>query len=350
MRTIFLSSLLAVLTAWAPVGAADGSPAEAGPSPSWLALGETLAAAPVTETKTKTVRQAESAPEPPCKPPPLPLHSIEGVGGTLTVPTAYVCNPGHAGCKCSLPSASLTYLYAGGGKSLQTFAITQTFLRRIELGYALDRLDLGNFPHAISKATAGAAHIRQDLYMHNFNLRGMLLEENSFSLPWMPAVTAGFHFKYNTGTESIGRQLEKALGVNLLKTVGYRRHYGFDYTLTASKTIVLGRPFILSGTLRCSSGSNIGLTGFADECQFSFETHVICLLTDWLALAYEFRQKSNPYHRLPPLIGKEGNWHAILVGIILSDRLTLAGGWARLGELANTDADGAWGVQIKYEF
>ena len=185
VRTIFLSSLLAVLTAWAPVGAADGSPAEAGPSASWLALGETLA--PVTETKTKTVRQAESAPEPPCKPPPLPLHSIEGVGGTLTVPTAYVCNPGHAGCKCSLPSASLTYLYAGGGKSLQTFAITQTFLRRIELGYALDRLDLGNFPHAISKATAGAAHIRQDLYMHNFNLRGMLIEENSFSLPWKPA-------------------------------------------------------------------------------------------------------------------------------------------------------------------
>lgn len=349
MKAAYSVSILVLLLASAEAWSAERPATGADESTTWLALGKELAAADA-ETKAKASGEVEAAGQAPCKPPPLPLHSIEGVGGTLTVATAYLCHPGPAGCKCSLPGASFTYLYASGKKSLQAFVVTQTFLRRIEAGYALNRLDLGNFPHLLTKATGGLVRPRQDLYMHNFNLRAMLVEENSFSQPWLPAITAGVHFKYNTGIKSIGKEINKKLGVPLLKQIGYRRNYGFDYTLTASKTVVLGRPFIFSATLRCSSGSNIGLTGFADNCQFSFECHAICLVTDWLAVAYEFRQKSNPYHRMPGLIGKEGNWHNILVGIILTDRLTLAGGWACLGELANSDADGAWGVQLKYEF
>jgi len=330
------------------VWAVEGSPDAAA---TWLAAGQALAAdapgaADAPHGPAKGAATAKAHP----KPPPLPLHTIEGLGGTLTVPSAYLCNCGVPGTKCSLPSVSFTYLYFSGGKSLQAAAVTQTFFRRLAVSYAVNRLDLGSFPHAMAKATGGAVHTRQDLYMHNFNLRAMLIEENSFGQSWMPAITAGVHFKYNTGIESLRKEITKKVGVDLLRGIGYQRNYGMDYTLTASKTVVIGRPFIFSATLRNSSGSNIGLTGFADHCQFSVECHAICLVTDWLCLAYEFRQKSNPYDRIPGLMGKESNWHAILVGIILSDRLTLAGGWARMGELANADADGVWGIQIKYEF
>ena len=312
------------------------------PKETWLGQ---VAAAETTETVVKTETKEVVVERGGEKPPPWPLHTLEGLGGGVINPTAYLVNGGPPGTDIPLPTASFTYLYVGGRKSSQIFVASQTLYKRVGVSYALHRFDLGNLPRTISKATGGLAHIRQDLYLHNINLRGVLIQENSFDCPWLPQITAGFHFKYNTGIKSIDNELG-----NALEGIGYERHYGFDYTLTASKTVVLGRPFIFSGTLRNSAASNIGLTGFADDCQWSFEGNVICLLTDRIGLGYEFRQKSNPYDRVPGLLGDEGNWHAILLGFAITDRLTVAAAWARLGEVGNTDADGAWGVQVKYEF
>ena len=311
------------------------------PKDSWL--GEVAAAETKSETiveKTTVVETASTS-----KPPPLPPHTLEGIGGGVITPTAYLVNAGAPGTDIPLPAVSFTYLYVGGEKSSQIFVASQSIYKRLAISYALNRFDLGNLPRTISKATFGAAHIRQDLYLHNINLRGVLIEENSFDCPWLPQVAAGFHFKYNTGIKSINNELGGALD-----GIGYERHYGFDWTLTASKTIPIVRPFIFSATLRNGNGSNTGLTGFADNCQWSFEGNAICLVTDWMGVGYEFRQKSNPYDRVPGLIGDEGNWHSIIVAFILTDRLTVAFAWARLGEVGNTDADGAWGVQVKYEF
>ena len=69
-----------------------------------------------------------------------------------------------------------------------------------------------------------------------------------------------------------------------------------------------------------------------------------------MGVAYEIRQKSNPYDRVRGLMGKESNWHTICLAFLITDRLSVAVGWARLGEVGNTDADGAWGCQLKYEF
>ena len=285
-----------------------------------------------------------AAPTSPTKSPPLPLHTIEGVGGCLVVPVAYLVNPGPEGTVVGMPAASFTYINTSTSKSLQAFAVTQTFLRRIEIGYALDRFDLGTWPKAVQK-NLGRRVRRHDVYLHNFNVRGMLIEENSWDQPWLPAVTAGVHFKHNTGMRSIDGNTGGAP-----TSLGFARTNGIDYTLTLSKTVMLGRPFIFTGGMRNSQASHVGLLGFADSCATTVEGSVICLLTDWLAMAYEFRQKENPYNRSPGLVGKEGNWHTICFGLILSDRLTVAGGWARMGELANSDVDGAWGFQIKYEF
>ena len=279
----------------------------------------------------------------PAKPAPLPLHTIEGVGGVLVTPTAYLVNPGPAGTKIGLPTASITYVNLGQ-KSLQTFAVTETFLGRFEIGYAISRFDLGTLGHAVKKATG--VSIRDEVYLHHFNLRALVIEENSFGLP-LPAITAGMHVKVNCGIRSIDNKTGR-----VLSNLGYERNNGIDFTLTASKTFpdVFGRPVIVSAGLRNSRGHQIGYLGFGDECATTVEGSVICLVTDWLAVAYEFRQKTNPYDNLDGLIDAEDNWHTIAVGIVVNEHLTISGGWGHFGRVFNSTENCGWGIQLKYEF
>jgi len=175
----------------------------------------------------------------------------------------------------------------------------------------------------------------------------VLIEENQFG-PWTPQVTASAIFKYNQGIDEINHDLAGGL-----RAIGYRRHYGTDFTLTASKMVVVplvNRPFIFTVGGRNSSASNIGYTGFSDECAFSLETSVICMITDKLAAFYEFRQKENPYDTVPGLIGTESSWHGAALAYIVSPNLVIAVAYGRMGEVGNSDVDGAWGFQIKWEF
>jgi len=315
--------------------------AEQDPGETWLSLAEAKVekAAPAADAAA-----AEDAPAAPGKLPPLPLHTIEGVGGVLITPTAYLVNPGPEGTKIGLPTASITYVNLGK-KSIQAFAVTQTFFRRFEIGYAINRFDLGTLGDAVKKALG--ASIREDVYLHHFNFRALLIEEDSFGLP-LPAITAGAHLKINSGISSINNELGGAL-----ESIGYDSPCGVDFTLTASKTfakLAFGRPVIVSVGMRNSRASQIGYLGFADHCATTVEGNVICLLTDRLVLAYEFRQKTNPYDKIDGLIGSEDNWHTIALGYVVNNHLTISGGYGRFGTVFNSTEDCGWAIQIKYEF
>ena len=305
----------------------------------WLAMGEMK----IPEIMAP-LSLGLTPPEEPRKGPPLPPHNIEGVGGCLITPMAYLVNPGPEGTKVGLPAVSFSFMDLGHKKNVTAFAVTQTFFRRFELGYSVSRFDLGNLPNDVSNMTG--FHIgRSDVYLHNFNLRAQLIEEDSFDLP-LPAVTAGVHFKYNCGIRTIDNRTQGAFSA-----IGMERSNGVDFTLTATKTVpVFGRPVMLTAGLRNSQAAQIGYLGFADECQTTIETGVVCLVTDWLAVGYEFRQKVNPYDKIDGLIEDEDNWHAVVVGLVLSDNLTLCAAWGCLGNMANTDASGSWGLQLKYNF
>ena len=279
-------------------------------------------------------------------PPPLPFHSIEGYGGGAITPMAYLVNPGPEDSAFGIPSVALSTVLIGR-KNLQTLSITETLFQRIELGYSVERLGLGTLPGDIEDATAVDIG-RDEVWLHNFNVRGLLLEENSFGLP-LPAVTAGVHFKVNDGIKGINDRLSNALG-----SIGYDESSGIDFTLTASKTLVgkltLNRPLILTGGLRNGSGAQLGFLGFGDDRSTTFEGSVAYLPTDWLLVAYEFRQKANPYHQIPGLVGDEDNWHAIDVSWIINEHITLVAGWGAFGNMVNTEENGAWWLQFKYEF
>jgi hypothetical protein len=225
--------------------------------------------------------------------------------------------------------------------------MTETVLGRIEFGYGLDRLGLGSLPHDIREAT-GVDIDRGEVWLHNFNVRGMLVEENSFGLP-LPALTGGVHFKVNEGIDDVNHKLGGALS-----SIGYDKANGEDYTLTASKTLLgdwtLKRPLIVTGGLRNSSAAELGLLGFGEHRSWTFEGSVAYVPFDWLLVAYEFRGKNDPYSEIPGLVGDEDNWNAIDVSWILNKNATLVAGWGAFGNLANSHENGAWWLQFKYEF
>lgn len=295
-----------------------------------------------------TYYQAAPPPPAPTKAPPLPLHTIEGVGGGLAVPLAYLVNPGPEGTIMGMPTPSITYLNTGKRKDLTVLAVTQTWFRRIELGYALARFHLGNLPHVITKTT-GLTTSKGDLILHNFNARGLIVEENSFG-PWCPSIVAGVQVKYNSDMRKFNDDL-----MDVPESLGYEKSNGIDYVLTVSKTIPPGTigslpPIILTVGARNSKASNFGLTGFGDQSRWTAEFDIVVVLAKNFAVAYEYRGRNDPYHPLPPVIYNEEDLHAIRAAWIINDRMTLAGGIARLGNVANTDVPLAYGLQLKYEF
>ena len=289
---------------------------------------------------------AATEPAAPAKGPPLPFHTIEGVGGGAITPMAYLVNPGPADTVVSLPSVSFSYV-GMHGKGVAVPAVTETLFGRVELGFAAEHLDLGTLPGDIQAAT-GVDIGHSDEWLYNLNGRVLAIEENSFDLP-LPAVTIGADLKINDTIGDINNRLGGALG-----TIGYSRDWGVDFTQTATKMfpeLAFGRPLIVTAGLREGEGSNLGFLGFSNSYDVSFEGNVACLVTDWLVVAYEYRNKPHAFSDgLSPLIQRESDWHGLDVAWLINSRATLVGGYAFLGNVANSNANNSWWVQLKYEF
>ena len=244
-----------------------------------------------------------------------------------------------------MPSISFAYLQVGS-KSFQTLAVSETFYGRIEIGYALGHFYTGSWADVLRR-DMGVDIRRNNVYLHNFNLRVLVIEEDSFGLP-LPAVTVGAHYKHNDGIARIDRYLSGALGA-----IGFAHRDSADFVITASKTIpeaLFDRPLVGSVGLRRSRASQLGYLGFSDDWTATMEASVACYLADELVVAYEFRQKTNAYGQIDGIIGDENNWHAVYFGWQVDKHLTIAGGWVYMGTLLNSDNANGVGLQVKYEF
>ena len=304
------------------------------------------AADPATSAKeTKAVVPTSTE-----KAPPLPLHTIEGVGGIVITPVAYLVNPGPAGTTFGLPSTSVTYVKANT-KNVETAAITETLFGRVELGYAASRFGIGNLVTDVKDLTG--IGINDHVIVHNFNARVLTLPENSFGLP-LPAVTLGAAYKYNDGISDINNKLGGAL-----TSIGYKRDDGVDFTLTATKAFpkVFGRPLLVTAGLRESEAEQLGYLGFGDNYRLTFEGNLAYGITDWLWLAGEFRGKANAYQQIANplqngryLIDREDNWWTVGAAFVINPHSTVTVGWGHFGPLLNTTENKGLAVQAKYEF
>jgi len=291
--------------------------------------------------------KAPAASEPaaaPSQPPPLPFHTIEGYGGGAITPIAYLVNPPPEGQTLGLPAAAFSYVSLAD-KSLIALTLTETLLGRFELGIGADQLSLGTLPGDIQGYT-GVNIGTNSLWLNSFNLRVLALPENSFDLP-LPALTTGVQFKYNYGIDGINDSLGGALN-----TIGYQRPYGADFTLTATKAIIIPeweRPLILSAGGRGSDSNSLGFLGFGNRWSVTFEGNVVLIPIDNWVVAYEFRQNGNSYGTIPPLLRGVDNWNAFDISYMVGSHIDIVAGYGIFGNIANTTADSAWWLHFKYE-
>ena len=75
--------------------------------------------------------------------PPLPFHNVEGNSGVFITSTAYLANPPEEGKIFGLPSVSTSFA-AIGEKDFESFVVTENIWAKVELGYALERMGLGD--------------------------------------------------------------------------------------------------------------------------------------------------------------------------------------------------------------
>lgn len=280
--------------------------------------------------------------------PPLPTHQVEGNSGVFITPTAYFANPAEPNEVFGLPSISGTYADIGE-KNFEAFVVTENLWGKVEFGYALERIGLGDWPDDVRTATG--MHVDNHALMHNFNTRLMVIEEGGLECSWMPAVTLGAHFKWNQSHDDIDEQLGGTCDM-----LGSDHDSGIEFTAVATKTIanVLPRPLILSAGLRNGDGIHTGLLGFAGERRTTFEGSLIYFLSDKLLLASEYRQKSDLCDQITvggiDLVKAENDWWDICLAYIVSDHVTVAGGYANFGNILNHREDNVWAIQVKYEF
>jgi len=301
------------------------------------------AASPSPTPPAASTASAQPATAKPEKPLPLPLHEIEGNGGIFSTLSAYLVNPPRDGEPVGRPSVGLGYINLGHGRDLVPLTLTETPWKRLELGFGYDLLNLGDLPTAI--AHAGGPQIDDNLVMYNANARLQLLQENEFDQKWLPAVTAGIHFKYNDGINTIDRQLGGGLS-----HIGLSNHEGLDFTLYASKMLTfLPRPVLINVGGRATKSAEIGLLGFTDQYSFVFESSLVVLVTDRFMLAGEYKQQPTGFTPTA-LIGTPDDWWTIDAGYVINRHMTVAVGYGHFGTVANHQANTVWGITAKWEF
>jgi hypothetical protein len=284
------------------------------------------------------------------KPPPLPLHQIEGNGGIFATLSAYIVNPPRKGEPIGRPSVGFAYVNLGADKNLEALTVTESPFSRLELGYGWDHLGLGNLPLALRNF--GLVNYHQDeVQLHNFNARFQILKEGEFDQKWIPALTAGVHYKYNDGISEVRNEVQQDAGVDVLGLHGLSRKQGVDYTLYASKLFTqLPRPVLLELGGRATEGVWDGLGGFTDSYNFVFEGNVVVFVTDSIALAAEYKQQPRDYQPIGNLVQREGDWWTIDAAYVVNKHLTLAVGYGHFGNVLNSQANGVWGITTKWEF
>jgi hypothetical protein len=280
-------------------------------------------------------------PAQPEKPAPLPLHQIEGSGGIFSTLSAYIVNPPRGGEPVGRPSVGFAYVHLGNGRALEAFTLTETPWKRLELGYASDRLDLGDLPQDVERAT-GVRLRDHGVRLDVLSARLQVVPEGAS----VPAITLGVHYKTNDGIGRIDRDLGGAL-----RATGIEDTSGVDYTLYASKLIKsLPAPLLLNAGLRATKAAHIGLLGFTGDYQYVFEGSAVLFVTGNFALAVEYRQKPNEYRPIGSLVQGEADWWTFDAAYVVNSHVTLAAGYGRFGGVLNHTANGVWGITTKFEF
>jgi len=280
-----------------------------------------------------------------CAAPPLPPQSIEGTGGICITSVAYLVNPAQKNKVFGMPVFGLSYVNLRD-KDLVTATFTETLWGRVELGYALNNLQLGDLRGDIDKMTgldAGYNHVQ----LHHFNLRLNLIPEGGFGHSWMPAITAGVHYKNNSYVDSLNRRLG-----GVLRAIGVHDNDGVDYTLVGTKMItnLMPKPLLLTAGIRWTKACHLGLLGFSDDYNTLGEFSIAQFLTDRLIFVSEYRMKPDELSEIPDLVEEEDGWWTVGLAYIINDNSTFSICLLHTGQLLDEYVNNGLALRLVFEF
>ena len=282
------------------------------------------------------------------KGPPMPLHTIDGTSGHFSVPSAYLVNPPQEGKTFGYPSVGATNVNLGHGKHLSAITVTEAIGSRVELGYGFDQLNVGDVYAQIGDVPGMNQPSGHYIDLHNFTAKVQAIKEGEWDLSWMPAITIGGTYKYNSSLSDLDSDVPPP---GLEAICGIEDDSGLDVTLFATKMIMLGsRPLVATLGLRSTEAAHIGLLGFTGNRKLNFETALCYFPVDRVFLAGEYKQKQSGYDEVPGLINAEDDWVVLAAGYVLSPHSTIALGYGHFGEMLNYTANSSLGLAFKYDF
>ena len=272
--------------------------------------------------------------------PPIPLHQLEGSGGVVLTEMAYLVNPPEGEEPFGMPAFSFGTLIAKN-KHINILTVSEALFHRLELSYSFHRFNLGDW-----ETDTGLGISHSNIIMHVLNARFLMFEEGEYDQAWLPAITAGVHYKDNARIDRMDSNLGGAL-----TGLGMRDDSGEDFTLTATKKIerLLPRPLFVSGTVRNTDAIHTGYLGFSHDREFVLEANVAYLLQDNLIVGAEFRQKPDKINHISGVVGDEDDWWSLAACYIVNEDLTVTVAYANLGTMLNHEEPWSFWLQVKYE-
>lgn len=265
-----------------------------------------------------------------------PFINLEGVGGVAFNPLAYpAITPDKDGSQdiVGKPRFGAWYVNLNDADvDWSTFGIADTFFKRVELSYGYESVNLGANLHALDTDLGG---LSQNVHKNNYGAKLLLLEENSFNTPFVPAVSVGAVYKRTTfNVDKLGDPKTDKDGI--------------DYYLVATKLITqLPVPVLVSGGVLSSKGQVNGILGFNDDRDETFFGNIDIIPLSSLVVGFEYKQG--------PKFDKFENdnyWNAH-VGWFASKNLTLIAAYTDAGDQHSTSKVGLGKgvvVSAQYEF
>lgn len=148
---------------------------------------------------------------------------------------------------------------------------------------------------------------------------------------------------------TLGLQYKRVDDFTLPQAVGAQDDSGLDAYLAASKLFfdaIAGRNLLLNATVRATKANQIGLLGFSntkdDSYQWVFEGSAALLLTDNLAIGYEYRQKPDQLS-----FATEDDWQDIFLAWFVNKHLSVVTAYTDLGSIAGYENQQGWYLSIE---
>jgi hypothetical protein len=238
----------------------------------------------------------------------VPLNNVEGVGGIAFNPLAYPANkdstfdPNGIGKIFGKPQIGAWYINLGESHiNWTTMSVAETFFKRLELSYGHETIAPNG--HSIGKGNIGA--------------KLLLIEENSWNNPWVPAFSVGVIGKHTT---QVSRGIDST---------------GYDFYLVASKPITqTPLPVLLSGGMLSTTGRATGVLGYDDQRKETLFGNIDVLPRKDVAVGFEYKQGAHFSDF------KNADYWDAHVAWFVNKNLTLVGAYVNSGDAKSTSEVG----------